>query len=276
MLPACRLFLLLSILLTLTAPLRLTALAQEPDPQALHSRIIEASGFDQALTDVWLSIEQSIIETNVNPQQRSTLQRWLSRSFGADVLLQDFRSGLTRQLNPALAQEVTRFLDSPAGQHILQTEASQVNATDEELQDFSDSFDPNSRQNRSRVELTLQILESTRTLDNTVLILHSIYSNVMRAVQAVNAPDGRGLSDEDFAYTSALIRTQLENQMREYVLLNMLFTYRDIEISYLESYAAYLNSPAGLWYTQALHNILEEVLGNAGTRLKVEIHATDG
>ena len=276
MLPACRLFLLLSILLTLTAPLRLTALAQEPDPQALHSRIMEASGFDQALTDVWLSIEQSIIETNVNPQQRSTLQRWLSRSFGADVLLQDFRSGLSRQLNPALAQEVTRFLDSPAGQHILQTEASQVNATDEELQDFSESFDPNSRQNRSRVELTLQILESTRTLDNTVLILHSIYSNVMRAVQAVNAPDGRGLSDEDFAYTSSLIRTQLENQMREYVLLNMLFTYRDIEISYLESYAAYLNSPAGLWYTQTLHNILEEVLVNAGLRLKAEIHATDG
>lgn len=237
---------------------------------------MEASGFDQALTDVWLSIEQSITETDVDPQQRSTLHRWLSQSFGTDILLQDFRSGLSRQLNPALAQEVIRFLDSPAGQHILQTEASQVNATDEELQDFSESFDPNNRQNRSRLELTLQILESTRTLDNTVLILHSIYSNVMRALQAVNAPDGRGLSDEDFAQTSALIHAQLENQMREYVLLNMLFTYRNLDISYLESYAAYLNSPAGLWYTQTLHTILDEVLAKAGSRLKGEIAASEG
>lgn len=272
--PRCGLFLFyLASALLLISSFPAAANAQTPlSTEALHSRIMQASGFDQALADIWLSIEQSITETQVDSQQRAELHRLLSQSFSTSVLLEGFHAGLYAALETEPAQKVVDFLDSPTGQHILQTEAEQVNATEQELLDFSENFDPNSGQNRQRVALTREILAGTRTFDNTVLILHSIYSNVMLAVQAVNAPEGRRMSEEDFTYTSGLIRTQLENQMNEYVLLNMLFTYRDTDISYLESYAAHLSSPAGLWYTQTLHHILADVLENAGNRLKAEVY----
>ncbi|MCC5934089.1 MAG: hypothetical protein LAT75_15355 [Candidatus Cyclonatronum sp.] len=250
--------------------------AQQLSEESLHHRIMEASGFEHALSDIWLSIEQSIGQTNVSPSQRATLNEWLGGAFGGEGLTENFKERLREHLDLHLGAEVIRFLDSDPGRIILETEAAQVHATEDELFDFSQSFEPGSRQNRRRVELTRQILDGTRTLDNTVIILHSIYSNVMRAVHSVQAPEDRRMSEEDFAYTSGLIRTQLENQMSEYVMLNMLYTYRDIDISYLESYAAYLSSPAGLWYTETLHNILQNVLVDSENRLKAAIDQYNG
>ncbi len=250
----------------------------DADADALHYRIMEASGFDHALTDVWLSMEQTITETNVDPEQRTMLHRWLSAAFNDEVLKQDFSTLLRQNLDVDQAAAVIRFLESPSGSAILETEEQQVNATDDELLDFSESFNPRSSRNAARVRLVEDIAEGTRTFENTVLILHSIYANVMRAVQAVNVAEDRRMGEEDFQYTSALIRTQIENQMRDYVRLNMLFTYRDTEISDLENYAAHLNSPAGLWYTETLHNILSEVLVNAENRLTAVMntsHKTD-
>lgn len=255
--------------------------AQDGDPASMNDEqlvdaLMQASGFDSSLLDVWYGIRDSIDdEQELSSDQAVKVQNLLRSGFYGERLVEQYRSNLRARLDRSYAVSVIVFLQSDTGQHILEYETRESNATDAELQDFASSFDPQDDSNSVRIDLVQTLMNETRALENTAAILHALYSNLLLTANAAeNSPDER-MSEQEFKGTSEMIRAQLDQQIGQYILISMLYTFRDANIEYLEQYAEHLRSESGRWYTSTLHDILIDVLEDAHETVINEIRLTD-
>ncbi|MCH8556799.1 MAG: hypothetical protein LAT84_03200 [Balneolia bacterium] len=270
---------LLSLLVLSSAFSQTFAQSSDPDTMSdeeLVDALMQASGFDLSLLDVWYGIEESInAERELASGEATKVRQLLRAGFYGERLVSEYRNRLSRDLNNSHATRVITFLQSETGQHILEKETREANATDAELQDFAASFDPHDSSSSVRVELVRTMMSETQAMENTTAILHALYSNLLLTANAAeNEPSGR-MSDSEFEATSGLIRSQLDQQIGQYIIISMLYTFRDADISHLEAYNDHLRSDAGRWYTSTLHDILIEVLEDAHQTVRNEIRLTD-
>ncbi len=266
-----------AILLSAPDPLH----AQDGDPASMNDEqlvdaLMQASGFDSSLLDVWYGIRDSIDdEQELNPDQAVKVQNLLRSGFYGERLVEQYRSNLQARLDRSYAVSIIVFLQSDTGQHILEYETRESNATDAELQDFASSFDPQDDTNSVRIDLVQTLMSETRALENTASILHALYSNLLLTANAAENPPDERMSEQEFKSTSEMIRAQLDQQIGQYILISMLYTFRDANIEYLEKYAEHLRSESGRWYTSTLHDILIDVLEDAHKTVINEIRLTD-
>lgn len=255
--------------------------AQTPDPELMSDEelvdaLMQASGFDLSLLDVWYGIEEGIhADPELASGEASKVRQLLSSGFYGDRLVSAYRNRLSRDLDQTNAIRVITFLQSETGQHILEKETQEANATDAELQDFATGFDLQDDSNSIRVELVQTMMSETRAMENTTAILHALYSNLLLTANAAENGVSSRMSDSEFEATSGLIRSQLDQQIGQYIIISMLYTFRDADISHLEMYIEHLRSDAGRWYTSTLHDILIEVLEDAHQTVRNEIRLTD-
>ncbi len=266
-----RAILILSAIILIPA---VSASAQEKHTTGeLVDKIMEASGFKHSLIDVWIGLEAGIEDEEQLPGEDLRKTRQILRTgFEGQRLVTLFTSKLTDRLEPEYAEAVLLFLQTDTGRRIVEAENRELNVTDDELHDYLETLETSRPEYRKRIEYVVNIIEETKAIENTVEILFSMYSNLLLAVNAVDEPDRR-MSPQEFRETTQLIRMQLEHQMKQYVTMNLLYTFRELEQNHLETYVAHLRTPAGRWYTSALHEVLTDVLQNAQQQVQSELDA---
>jgi len=249
---------------------------QQPSEQELVDALMEASGFNSSLLDIWLGMEASIAdEPGLVEHDEHIVQQLIKSGFYGQRLIEAYAGRLTEQLNPTYALSVTAFLNSESGKHILEHERREQNATDDELEDFATGFDPEHGDNHRRIELISKIMVETRARENTTEILHALYKTLLLASNAAGNEPTQRMSESEFGETSEIIRQQLERQMGPYILMSMMYTYRDVEMRHLQNYVNHLSGTSGTWYTGTLHEILLQVLGQAHQQVVNEIELMD-
>jgi hypothetical protein len=196
----------------------------------------------------------------------------LGAAFAPKVVNQALVEGLQVRFDVAGAAATLRWLRSPLGRRVSQLDTA---AAGPEMATELRAYIARSRTappDQERLLLTRRLEASTDAGGFAVELVAGVVASMGRALDPLLPPAAR-MKPGEMESTIAGMRAQLEPQLREAILMTLLFTYRSLRTSELAEVVAFYESDAGLWYTTATGQALLDVMQAAAARLAVEIAA---
>ena len=192
---------------------------------------------------------------------RDAVGALIARHFSAPELLRDVTDGVSGSLTEAQIDELLAYYGTGVGKLATEMEiaaqqpgiAEQVMAAGTELlRQMTESGD-------RRLEMYRRIARSTQAVENGI----SLQMNMTYAVLSgmMNSPLlPYALSDEEILAIVNAQSTQVRADVAEAVFASFAYTYRDMSIDDLDSYAAFLDSPAARTFYLSTQRAIRDAL----------------
>ncbi|MCB1924954.1 MAG: DUF2059 domain-containing protein [Gammaproteobacteria bacterium] len=185
--------------------------------------------------------------------------------FASHLLTADMQQTLAQHLSTEQADETIAWLDSPLGQRITALEnASTTTAYAEGLAAYAANLADQPPAQR-RLALLGQLDQAANVSESSVQIVLHMQLALALAV-AETLPEQERPTAAQLLQQLESERPAIEQQLRQYSLLSLLFTYRDVADDELEQYIGFLMSPPGAAYQAAALRGLDVTLTRAVRR----------
>ncbi len=251
-------FALLRALPLVLAMLLCVAAAHAASPHAARiDRLMEASGINHSIGQVLPGILGGLDETRqpMPAQVRAALRDAAMQSFRSAPMLETFRARLGT-LSAAQVDDALRWLDTPLGRRItaLENAAAEPGAA-AKIEAYVQSLQTKPAP-AGRVRLIEDLNRATGAQDVMNDIMEAILLGSALGVNAAQ-PRERQVPAEALRKQIKSGMPEVQRQTEQFVMSSMLYTYRPLADSDIETYIRFARSPSGAAYQR---------IGTAGLR----------
>lgn len=223
------------------------SLAAADTHEELVARYIELSGLGKALAAVpgtfdALASQKSL--TSKNPEVEQQVCRMLKESFDARQAETDLADFLLVSTDERFLRDMLRWLETPLARKITreETDSSAPGKQADMLRYLADLQDnPPSQQ---RIELIQGVEQATHMAELTADILIEVMQGMLEATNAALPADRQGVPEEAYREIDGL-RTTIESGLREEMVLESYYTYRNITDAELAAYIGFYETELG-------------------------------
>jgi len=223
------------------------AFAAADTHEELVARYIELSGLGEMLASVpgyfdALASQKSLTSKNSEDEQK--VYRMLEESFDVRQAEKDLSAFLLASTDEPYLRDMLRWLESPLARKITreETNASGAESRAEMLRYLADLQDnPPSQQ---RIELIQGVEQATHMAELTADILIEVMMGMLEATNAALPADRQGVPEEAYREIDGL-RTTIESGLREQMVLESYYTYRNITDAELAAYIGFYETDLG-------------------------------
>ena len=181
----------------------------------------------------------------------------IASAFAPETLLRRMHAELLRRVDPAASGPALAWLRSPLSQRIVALETASIAADRRQAVAFVDAL-PAAPPAAARVALLHRIERAADVSLSSLAVGDAVRLAVRQSLGPVADPASAGQGGP------APFRLPVGEEHRLRVLLSMLLAYRDVGEADLGRYAAFLESPSGLWLTRVTHQALLAALAAEG------------
>jgi hypothetical protein len=252
-------------LLALLAATAAHAQAPRTDADSAIRELLKLSGASRQI-EILSSRAKTTVRENHPQLTEATLARMDAApgaAFAQKAMNDALVEGLRLRFDMDGAAGALRWLRSPIGRRAAQVEmaAAGRKRTCARMRRVPPDED--------RLRLTRQLEAATGASTFAVELVTGMATTRGRALDPLVPPDARMKPGELDGIIAAL-RAQLKPQVREAILMMLLFTYRSLGTAELAEIVAFYESDTGLWYTTATSQALLDVM-QAAARLVMEV-----
>jgi len=188
----------------------------------------------------------------------------VQQEYGSATVRADILARLVERHDPERVEHALAWLRSAGGQRIrVAEEAASTPEAMAGMQSYARAL-ALSGAPPERLPLMNRIEAGSETTD---FVLDTVFSTSLAVAVSLDAASGGELPTDVLADRLEGERERMRPAIRETVLLSMLYTYRDVSEETLESYAAFLESDAGRWYSRTLSRAMLGAMTASATRL---------
>ena len=265
----------IAILLVLLAATAAHAQAAKNDPEAAIRELLRLSGAGRQIEAM-----SSRAKANVREQHPQLPEAMLVRietalgaAFTPKAMNEALVDGLRLRFDVEGAAGALRWLRSPLGRRATQVEiaATGMEADARAYALRMKRMPPD----QERLRLTRQLEAATGASAFAVEMVAGMATTMGRVLDPLVPPEGR-MKPGELDGTITALRAQLGPQLREAVIMMLLFTYRSLGNAELAEIVAFYESDAGQWYTAATGQAFLDVMQAAAARLALEVRAAAG
>jgi hypothetical protein len=247
----------------------------EPQSADPALALMQRSGLYEQLGTLAPTIEQQLQGQypSMPIATRAKLVGALREAYAADPLRQTALALIRAGLDADHLRAVQAWLDSAHGRRIteLEEQASTPDAT-RKVQAYAASL----QKQPPSAERIAQMQQLDRLSGSSELALEIMMQTagaVARGLSAVNT--GSVPTAEIHAFLEAR-RPAMKPAVEQSMIVSMLYTYQPLASEELDSYLAFLDSPAGHWYRELMIDATSAAFGAANARLEARLAATPG
>jgi hypothetical protein len=226
--------------------------AGREDGRGLVREVMELAGIDRYLEDLARSAQGDLARLAWSTREPSAAWAALAPVFRRDVLAAATAAALARRLETEHLPALLAWLHSPEHRQLRQAELDSAKPANHRSyrQFVAGLADPNAK--LPHLSLVQQLERSGRGADRHLALERALRQSMRRAVAplAVRAPD----DDEEETSPRA------EERTRFWLMTGTLFAYRGLGSAQIEAAVRFERSPAGVWFTTAAWESLEEAV----------------
>jgi hypothetical protein len=186
----------------------------------------------------------------LDADQLAAVEAAAKQYFRVDVFEPPALAAMAAALDAADVRDILRFLDSPAGQHMVAADIGSARH-DEATADRFPQGEPVPRASDEREALFDQILSGTHALDTAVDAYLTIARGLAAGTAIGSGRDPIAAQERVDRNADAAVRAQLAATMQEPVRRSLAWGYRELSTADLREIAAFLHRHAGERYVGA-------------------------
>ncbi|MFT4577989.1 MAG: Tfp pilus assembly protein PilP [Nitrospinales bacterium] len=200
------------------------------------------SGLNNRYLDVESALEQ---QENIDPQALKANQTGFAKNLlrhgdGANHIRINIKKAFRKRFSQEHTEASMRWFNSRIGRKILKADSEAISPENgKEREKFAKGI-MNAPPSESRL-LVVERIESAGTLSPNIKSLYLAYVEAM-------FPFNNLLQGKRLVKVVGMLKDEVIEPIREQVLHQKLFAYRNISIKNLKSYASFLESSAGRWF----------------------------
>jgi hypothetical protein len=233
-------------------PTRPAVGAAREDGRGLVREVMELAGIDRYLEDLARSAQGDLARLAWSTREPSAAWAALAPVFRRDVMAAATAAALARRLESEHLPALLAWLHSPEHRQLRQAELDAATPANHRVyrQFVAGLADPNAK--LPHLSLVQQLERSGRGADRHLALERALRQSMRRAVAplAVRAPD----DDEEETSPRA------EERTRFWLVTGTLFAYRGLGSAQIEAAVRFERSPAGVWFTTAAWESLDEAV----------------
>lgn len=215
----------------------------------LQNKMLEKLFWLSGLNNRYVYVESALEQhKNIDPKALKSSQAAFAKNLmrhGGGV--NHIRAKLKKTFRNRFSQEHTdatiKWFNSRTGKKILKAEGEAISPENEKKRERFAKGIMNEPPNESRL-LVVERIESAGTLSANIKSLYLAYVDAMYPFN--NLLQGRRL-----VKVVRMLKDEVVEPIREQVLHQKLFAYRNMDIKELNNYANFLESPAGRWFASS-------------------------
>jgi Tfp pilus assembly protein PilP len=200
------------------------------------------SGLNNRYLDVESALEQ---HKNIDPQALKASQTGFAKNLmrhgdGANHIRVNLKKAFRKKFSQDHAETSMKWFNSRTGRKILKAESQAISPDNEsEREKFANGV-MNAPPGESRL-LVVERIEAAGTLSPNIKSLYLAYVEAM-------FPFNNLLQGKRLVKVVRMLKDEVVEPIREQVLHQKLFAYRNIDVKELKKYAGFLESSAGRWF----------------------------
>lgn len=263
-----------SVVWMLAAPASVVCADEAETRRDTIQAILDHSGLTAAIQQVPLFIQAGMTDSlrqqhpEMSRDDLAAIQDLLSRSFAADVILQDTVAHMETHYDPQRATKVLDHLRSPLARKMTSLErASGTPDAYQAMMAYAAQLEV-SPPPEDRVAVLSELDRASHATELTVTMQLEIFKSVVRVVNAYAAEQGgEFLGGDELDTAIEKMRDGVWEEAQGTTLLSFLFTYQGVSDAELRNYIRLHNDPDMQWYlalsASALINALSHAMSNA-------------
>jgi hypothetical protein len=259
----------IAALLVLLAATAAHAQAPKNDADSTIRELLRLSGASRQI-EVLTSRAKTTLREKHPQLAEATLARIdaaLGAAFAPKAMNEALVEGMRLRFDVEGAAGALRWLRSPIGRRATQVETAAA-GKEADVRAYA------ARMRRvppdeDRLRLTKQLEAASGASAFAVELITGMAATMGRVLDPLVPPEAR-MKPGELDGTIVALRAQLKPQVREAILMMLLFTYRSLGTAELAEIVAFYESDTGLWYTTATSQALLDVM-QAAARLVMEV-----
>ncbi|HIJ50861.1 MAG TPA: hypothetical protein HPP54_07415 [Nitrospinae bacterium] len=205
-------------------------------------KLFSLSGLNNRYLDVESALEQ---HENIDPQALKASQTGFARNLmrhgdGARHIRANLKKAFRKRFSQEHTEASMKWFNSRTGRKILKAESESISPKNEKEREKFAKGIMNAPPSESRL-LVVERIESAGTLSPNIKSLYLAYVEAM-------FPFNNLLQGKRLVKVVGMLKDEVIEPIREQVLHQKLFAYRNISVKDLKDYAGFLESSAGRWF----------------------------
>lgn len=203
------------------------------------------SGLNNRYLDVEFALEQckSIDSQALKVNQTGLAKNLMRQGDGANYIRANLKKVFLKRFSQEHANASMKWFNSRAGRKILKAESDAISPENQKDREKFAKGIMNAPPSESRL-LVVERIEAAGTLSPNIKSLYLAYVEAM-------FPFNNMLQGKRLVKVVRMLKDEVIEPIREQVLRQKLFAYRNIDVKELKNYANFLESRAGKWFAMS-------------------------
>jgi len=240
--------------------------------QATVDLLLDATGLKQQAQIIALQTRDALYGNvgRLSAAEKERVESAGRRHFHPDVFYGLLRQEFSRHADDARAREVAAWFDTPLGKRISVIEV-RFYASDrrKEVEDFVAGLMTN-RPSPTRLALLQRLDAATGSTEGSLDLFVALNQSITRVVDPFLPPQQRARPGQ-IESQGRQIRLQMQEQLRQSVLVTMLLMYQSLSDADLRAYIDFMESEAGAWYGRASRQSIVQAVVQTVEQAAVQI-----
>lgn len=252
--------------LVLWYPLHASAfvVVEQDQPQQQVERIMDISGINAMINQMPMLAEDQVKNISVFVVDKDELDSFVKlakRMFSPPRLHNTISTSLLRGYDADRYQQILNALNSPIARRMthLELEAS-APAERSKIEEYAQSLRSNPP--RERIQMIRELSDASGMVAAMVEVRLGWYESFVRA-QNLLLPFEWRVTDEHLAEVLNKIRPQVASDAQEWLIVNSLYAYRNVNDQDLRQYVDLYESDAMRWFSELANRALVEAYKEA-------------
>jgi Tfp pilus assembly protein PilP len=215
----------------------------------IQNKTIEKLFWISGLNNRYLDVESALEHyRNIDPQALKASQTRFAKNLmrhgdGPNYIRTNLKKVFLKRFSQEHAEASTKWFNSRIGRKILKAESEAISPENQKSREKFAKGIMNAPPSESRL-LVVERIEAAGTLSSNIKSLYLAYVEAM-------FPFNNLLQGKRLVKVVKMLKDEVVEPIREQVLHQNLFAYKNIDVKELKSYAGFLESSAGQWFTLA-------------------------
>lgn len=242
-----------------------TAFADEIT-QASLDKIMALSGLNKQVAEypgaIIAGVEQASSQqgTAIPDQKFNSIKNAVNTSFRSSTILKKIKSDIKNNISELEARELLEWYESPVGRKI--TQAEEAASKPESLQHMM-SMAQSLFSDEERVKIALQIDSLMKSTETASFLHKNTLISVFTAFSTTMSPETSASQIAQLKSTIKSQEQQITENIRQLVVLSLVYSYRDIQVNDVELYTSFLAQATSLKFTSLVTKSMEHNLNMA-------------
>lgn len=216
-----------------------------PAGAKLQNKTLEKLFWISGLNNRYLDVESAFGQhNNIDPQALQASQAGFAKNLmrhaaGPNHIRASLKKVFRNRFNQEHAKASLKWFNSRTGRKILKAESEAASPENEKEREKFEKSIMSAPPSESRL-LVVERIESAGTLSSNIKSLYLAYVEAM-------FPFNNLLQGKRLVKVARMLKDEIVEPIREQVLRQKLFAYKNLDVKDLKSYAHFLESPAGRW-----------------------------